>query len=298
VNDDTAAAYLRRLALPALLGEPPSVDGLQQLVRAHVATVPYETVWIHLGEPWTTDTQASAQRVAHQRRGGYCYHLNGALSELLAHLGYSVHRHVGGVHGPDGPNLAAMSNHLVLTVHGLPTEANPQGRWYVDAGLGDGPTAALPMIPGEYTTDHFSYRLVDNRSEDGPTIGDWAVRHDPKGSFAGMVWLDAPATMDDFDASHVQLSTSPDSGFVRTLTAQRRHADGVTIVRGVVRTQVGVDEVAPLTVEHADDWYALLADEFGLTLDHVDAAARAALWRRVITAHEAHLASEDHADDA
>src|SRR6266508_2004020 len=71
----TRRAYLERLGLEA---EPPSAEALQRLARAHVAVVPYETVWIHLGEAWTTDPAASAQRVAHQRRGGYCYHLNGA----------------------------------------------------------------------------------------------------------------------------------------------------------------------------------------------------------------------------
>ena len=34
-------------------------------------------------------------RIATQRRGGYCFHLNGSLSELLRELGYNVVRHVG-----------------------------------------------------------------------------------------------------------------------------------------------------------------------------------------------------------
>jgi N-hydroxyarylamine O-acetyltransferase len=64
-------------------------------------------------------------RVATRGRGGYCFHTNGALSELLRSLGYTVERHVGGVHGPDGASEAEMANHLVLTVHDLPNDANP-----------------------------------------------------------------------------------------------------------------------------------------------------------------------------
>jgi hypothetical protein len=53
-------------------------------------------------------------------RGGYCYHLNGAFALLLASLGYDVRRHLGGVHGPDGPSPESLGNHLVLSVGGLP----------------------------------------------------------------------------------------------------------------------------------------------------------------------------------
>lgn len=59
-----------------------------------------------LGENWGLDPIASAHRIALHGRGGYCSHLNGAFAELLDSLGYHVHRHVGGVHGPDGPDAA------------------------------------------------------------------------------------------------------------------------------------------------------------------------------------------------
>ena len=81
VTDADVAAYLRRIGLEA---EPPSVEALQRLHRAQVEHVPYESAWIHLGEQWDIDPLASMRRVAHEGRGGYCYHLNGALSLLLA----------------------------------------------------------------------------------------------------------------------------------------------------------------------------------------------------------------------
>src|SRR5215210_3583826 len=111
---DTVAlrdAYLERLGLEA---EAPSVEALFRIHRAQVERVPYETLWIHLGETWGVDLSESTQRVATTRRGGYCFHLNGALSELLLALGYDVTRHVGGVHGPPGPSEQEMTNHLVL----------------------------------------------------------------------------------------------------------------------------------------------------------------------------------------
>ena len=115
IGAEIRAAYLYRLDLDA---EPPSVDALQRLHRGHVEKVPYETLWIHEGDTWGIDPADSAARIALQGRGGYCFHLNGAFSELLRSLGYAVTRHVGGVHGPAGPDEGPLGNHLVLWVHG------------------------------------------------------------------------------------------------------------------------------------------------------------------------------------
>src|SRR5258708_5290282 len=108
-------AYLARLGLVA---DAPSAEALFRLHRAHVERVPYETVWIHAGESWGVDVAGSVERIATRRRGGYCFHLNGAFSELLRSLGYDAVRHVGGVHGPEAPSEAEMTNHLVLTLPG------------------------------------------------------------------------------------------------------------------------------------------------------------------------------------
>ena len=84
--DDTLTAYLRRLGVDA---EPPSADALSRLHRAHVERIPYETFWIHLRQGWGIDPAESTDRLAHTRRGGYCYQLNGAFGTLLTALGYA-----------------------------------------------------------------------------------------------------------------------------------------------------------------------------------------------------------------
>ena len=97
MDGDLRDAYLGRLGLEA---EPPSADALRRLHQAHAERVPYETVWIATEDSWDVDPARAAERIARHGRGGYCFHLNGAFSELLAELGYRVTRHVGGVHGP------------------------------------------------------------------------------------------------------------------------------------------------------------------------------------------------------
>lgn len=141
-------AYLRRLTLPD--PGPPSAQALRALHAAHVERVAYEALEIQLGRPTTLDPHESAERIVARRRGGYCYHLNGAFSLLLAGLGYDVVWHRAGVqnHADPGPVGAGIANHLTLTVHGLPAPDCPSGDWLVDVGLGDALHGPLPLRAG------------------------------------------------------------------------------------------------------------------------------------------------------
>jgi arylamine N-acetyltransferase len=279
--------YLRRLGIAD--PGPPSADGLRALHAAHVERVAYEALDIQLGRLTSIDPYDSAARITRQARGGYCYHLNGALSLLLGALGYNVVWHRAGVQNrsdpaPPGPVRA---NHLALTVHGLPAGDCPDGDWLVDVGLGDALHEPLPLRPGTYDQGPFRYRLAP--SDVAP--GGWRFEHDPGGSFAGMDFAAAPATLADFGERHVYLSTSPESGFVRTCVVQRRDAHGLDILTGCVlrRTdQAGLGR--PCTLEVRRDWFDALADVFDLPLTDLDEQARDRLWAHVHAAHEAWLA--------
>jgi arylamine N-acetyltransferase len=280
------AAYLDRIAAPA--GEHPSVAGLFAVHRAHVERVPYETVEIQLGRPTTVDPVESARRIVEGRQGGYCYHLNGALSLLLAGLGYNVRWHRGGVQPRTSPEpVGATANHLALTVHALPSAGNPGGVWFVDAGLGDALHEPLPLVAGGYQQGPFRFRLEPSTVEPGG----WRFEHDPRGGFTGMDFRMATATVADFADRHVELSTSPESGFVRTFTAARRYAGGAEALRGRTLTIVDGAGTSQRVMDGPDEWYAVLARRFGLTLPGLDPAGRARLWRRIRLAHEAWLAS-------
>ena len=271
-------AYLARLGLEA---EPPSVDALFRLHRAHAERIPYETLWIHTGERWSVDAGAAVRRIAFESRGGYCFHLNGAFSELLGDLGYDVVRHVGGVHGPAGRNAEMFGSHLVLSVRGLPATENPGGVWYLDVGLGDALHEPLPLVEGTYRQGPWQLALEAADDE----LGDWHLLHDPDGGFTGMAWHSAPATMAAFAAKNEWLSTSPDSPFVQVLTAQLRDATGVNVLRGLVFKRLG-DDGAEEVLSSEAELVAVLGDVFGLDL-------KAPLpWDKLVAAHEAWTASE------
>ena len=279
-------AYLRRLGI----GDPgpPTVAGLRALHAAHVERIPYEALDIQLGRLTSIDPHDSAARITRRGRGGYCYHLNGAFSLRLRALGYDMAWHRAGIQNRSdaaapGPVRA---NHLALTVYGLPDADSPDGDWLVDVGLGDALHQPLPLRTGAYDQGPFRYVL---RHSDVAPRG-WRFEHDPGGSFIGMDFAPAPATLDDFTERHVFLSTSPESGFVRTCSVQRRDAHGVDVLTGCVLRRFDSNGAGTSHVLDTDrDWFDALADVFGLPLTDLDAHARDALWTRVCAAHEAWL---------
>ncbi|HEY2300035.1 MAG TPA: arylamine N-acetyltransferase [Jatrophihabitans sp.] len=272
------SAYLARLGVEALDVQPPSAQALRRVAERHAERVAYETLWIQAGGRWGIAPAESAARVAYTGRGGYCFHLNGALGLLLHSLGYAVRAHVGGVHGTPEHDPDAAGNHLVLTVTGLPDETNPAGTWYVDNGLGDALYDPLPLVAGAYPQPPFRLTL-QRLGEDG-----WQLQHDPAGGFDHMIWTDAIAQRSDFETKHTLLSTSPDSGFVQVPMAERRDATGVDVIRGLARSRIGdgAFNAEPVTVRQA--WFELLADDFGMRLDGTPPEARERLWAAAVAA--------------
>jgi arylamine N-acetyltransferase len=137
---------------------------------------------------------------------------------------------------------------------------------------------------GDYRQGPFHLALDETAG--ATPVGDWHLTHDPAGGFTGMSWRAAEATIGDFTERHVWLSTSPDSGFVRTTTAQRRDATGVDIVRGLVLTRVG-DRASTTELIERDDWFAALADVFDLRFDFVAPDALDHLWETSLAKHQA-----------
>src|SRR5438874_1301375 len=79
-------AYLQRINYRG--EQTPTAATLRELHRAHLLTVPFENLDIHLGRPILLDQAALFEKIVSRRRGGFCYELNGLFALLLRELGF------------------------------------------------------------------------------------------------------------------------------------------------------------------------------------------------------------------
>ncbi|QNE19112.1 arylamine N-acetyltransferase [Kribbella qitaiheensis] len=272
-------AFLRRLGLRGHDG--PSLEALTTLHAAFSDSVPYETVQYQFGQGGPLDPEAAAARIISREAGGYCFQLNGSFGALLTALGYQVTMHRGGAETATRPAKVDAS-HLVLTVDGLP---DAPGTWLVDVGLGEGLIAPLPLGVGRFEQEPFKLRLRPSEIVDG-----WRLDHDPRSSLVGMDFEAAPATMQAFEAQHAYLSASPDSPFVRLLSAFRRKPRSTAILRGLTLTELSATDLSTTILESKPDFYTALNDIFGLPMTHLTPAQRTHLWHRATNQHEDFLA--------
>lgn len=112
-------AYLERIGYNGPLD--PTVETLKQLHRAHVLSVPFENLDVHLGNPIVVSLPLFYDKIVQRQRGGFCYELNALFGWLLDQLGFKVTRLSGRVFKGAGiepipGELGPEFDHLLLMV--------------------------------------------------------------------------------------------------------------------------------------------------------------------------------------
>src|ERR1700742_2103784 len=154
------AAYFNRINYQGAV--EPTLEVLQDLVTAHIRSIPFENLDPAMGVPVDDlGPEALTDKLVHRRRGGYCYEQNGLMGYVLAEVGFRVRRLAGRVvwMRPPGAPLPAPT-HTVLAV----TFPGSAGSYVVDVGFG-GQTLTSPirLVTGSVQqTTHEPYRLEDS----------------------------------------------------------------------------------------------------------------------------------------
>jgi len=258
---DAAAltAYLDRIGA----GRPVVLDAaaLGALHRAHLETVPFENLSIHLGEPISLDPGDLIAKIVTRRRGGFCYELNGAFALLLEALGAEVTRVAARVYGADG-GLSPPFDHLALVVR-LP---DGSGRWLADVGF------------GAHSTYPLRYDSRDGQDDPGGRFG---LADAPDGDLT--VTRDGlpqyrierrERALADFMPTCWWQRTSPDSHFTRSTICSRLTGEGRISLSGrtLIRTSGGTRTERELGTDA--EVLAAYRDHFGIVLGRVPTVAR------------------------
>ncbi|CAA9540441.1 MAG: hypothetical protein AVDCRST_MAG73-1839 [uncultured Thermomicrobiales bacterium] len=254
-------AYLDRIGYAGPTA--PTVETLAALQRAHLLAVPFENLDIHLGRPISQDEGALFAKIVGERRGGFCYELNGLFAALLRALGFGVTQVSARFPNPDatdgyGPEF----DHQIL----LATVPGESDRWLADAAGGrTGSTRPLRLVPGEEQPDPHDgtpFRLAEDGSG-----GSWTLWRMTDGTWGELYRFSTiPRRSADFAAMCRHHQTSPDSPFPNGLVCSRLNPDGrVTLGQDrLIVTHRGVRTETPLADPGAVR--AALQDHFGIAL--------------------------------
>jgi N-hydroxyarylamine O-acetyltransferase len=261
-------AYLQRIGFN---GTPrPDVETLRELHRCHLLAIPYENLDVQLGVPVSIDIDAIYRKLVLNRRGGWCYEMNGLLAWALDAVGFSITRLAAGVMRVVRGE-AALGNHLALWVH----LDEPH---LADVGFGDGALEPIPIRSGAIRQHGFEFSL-----EHLPD-GWWRFHNQPHGGAPSFDFNDAPADMDLLARQCELLQTSPESPFTQLAVVQRHVPGGLAVMRGQVLTRISADGVDRQEVADQDAYTRVLSDVFALELPDT-----ALLWRKVKHQHAAYL---------
>ena len=211
-----SSAYLRRIGYTG--GLEPNAANLAALVRAHRFAVPYETLDLWRRRHTTLRLEEIYDKVVTQRRGGYCFELNGLFAWLLRELGYNVREYFGRWLLGEPPSPVPMRRHRVICValRGCPNQI-------ADVGIGL-PAMLSPLdftFDLHQTRDGRRYRIVRDA-----TLGA-VVEMETKETWARLFSFGTePQLPADFEYAHWWCQTHPDSNFLKGLWIYRPLADG------------------------------------------------------------------------
>ncbi|MFN0094504.1 MAG: arylamine N-acetyltransferase family protein [Dehalococcoidia bacterium] len=255
-------AYLSRIGYTG--PRAPTLANLRAIHLAHMHSVPFENIDIYFKRRTVElDTNAMFAKVVGERRGGFCYELNGLFAALLRELGFDVTYLSGRTvdKGRERPEF----DHLLLLV-------DVEGRRIIaDVGFGD--SSRLPMD-------------LDEPGPQGDPPGAWRLAHDDDGDWTLLSNANAgkwnpvyrfsthPRQLSDFAEMCAWHQASSESHFTQGHVCSVATPDGRVTVTGNRLIELRDGKRTITKVSDDATWRQILKDTFGVVLPEL-APARA-----------------------
>lgn len=246
------SAYFERIGYTG--ATKPSRETLISLHRAHVMTVPFENLDIALGRKIVCEEAHFLRKIVDQRRGGFCYELNGAFAGLLRELGFKVTLLSARVPHEDGSDSPEF-DHLALQV-------DLEEPWLADVGFGDSFVEPLRLKGGiEQPQQGWTYRIVEKQSrlemERAEPGGTWKRQY----SFTLL-----PRRLEEFAPMCHYHQTSPASPFTRKRVCSMATPGGRVTIAERKLIVTGNGEKRETILNSEEEWRAALKENFGVVL--------------------------------
>src|SRR6185503_12981310 len=219
------------------------VQTLRGLHIAQMQTVPFENLDIGLKRPIRLDEEALWDKIVLQKRGGFCYELNGLFAWLLRQIGFEVTYLNARVYNREG-ELGINFDHLALLVN-IP---NKSARWLADVGFGDSFNGPLNFDEREEQVQGLRAYRLDQTIEGFIT---WQKNYDGLWERQYFFDLQSRAFPTDYEAACSYHQTSPKSSFTPGSIVSKATPEGRVSLEGkhLILTKNGERSVRSLQGE-------------------------------------------------
>lgn len=247
-------AFCRRIGYSGPIGaDLVTLSGLQ---RAFVLSVPFENIDIRIGRPLRLEVGWLFEKIVSERRGGFCFELNGLFGAVLEQLGFGVTRLGVSLRNRETGSWTSPFAHLALRVE-------LDEPFLVDVGLDDPARAPLRIQDeGEQSDGWARYRI--SREEEGSwllALGEPGAPLEARYRFDGQ-----ERRLEDFAQTCERLQTSLDSPFLRDYLCCQARAEGRVMVTGQRVVEVDRAGRREKTLFDRDAFVEALREHLGLDL--------------------------------
>jgi N-hydroxyarylamine O-acetyltransferase len=249
-------SYLERIKYSG--GTDISEKTLRELHIAHTLNIPFENLDVYYGKPVLLDKASLFNKIVTNRRGGYCFEMNGLFSLVLQKLGFNVTNLL--ARGTmDGINFTTKTHQVILV-------ENNGKRWLADVGFGNDGIIAPLLLKENLDQKQFAhtYRLIKN-----PKFG-YVLQKKILNKYMSLyAFTLMECYPEDFIMSNHFTSTFPESFFVKMRMCTMPTKEGrITLTDTQFKTMTNGD-ITEKAIENDDEFSTFLKKYFSLDLDLV-----------------------------
>jgi N-hydroxyarylamine O-acetyltransferase len=241
--------YLRRIGIEHanfLVNE----ESLRFLQTQHLLSVPFENLDIHWKRPILLDTDRFYRKIVEEKRGGFCYELNGLFCELLNETGFPSRMISARVAHQSGGFSAEYDHMAILTRLG-------DEEFLVDVGFGAFTAEPLRFVADVEQRDEtgvFTIRKYDEYFE--------VAKKDGSSWQSEYIFKDLARDLAEFTEMCNHHQTSPESHFTRGKVCSIMLEGGRKTLTDKKYIETRNGEKRETNVSSEDEFNEILAREF------------------------------------
>lgn len=231
----------------------PDLENLKYLQRRHLLNIPFENLDIHWKKPIDLSSESLYRKIVENKRGGFCYELNGLFFELLQEIGYKSKRISARVSDGKG-NFGQEFDHLAII-----TRIEDED-YLVDVGFGDFFAEPIKFVLDVEQTDANGIFLIKRFDEKYFEV----AKKREKSFVSQYIFTLRERKLSEFEDMCLFHQTSPDSHFTKNKVCSLMCADGrktLTDKKFITTTASHKEEIA---VNSEAVFEEILEREFGL----------------------------------